>query len=46
MSFCTTDCAAVHDGPEDSDEGCPGGQQIGQPAEGGWGHPGEAEEGE
>lgn len=44
--FLVTDCAAVHDGPEDSDEGCTGGQPIGQPAEGGWGHPCKAEEGE
>lgn len=46
MYFCVTDCAAVHDGPEDSDEGCTGGQPIGQPAEGGRGHPCKAEEGE
>lgn len=36
----------MHDGPEDSDEGCTGGQPIGQPAEGGRGHPGKTEEGE
>lgn len=37
-------CAPERDGPEDSDEECAGGQPIGQPAEGGWGHPGQAEE--
>lgn len=36
---CPTDCAAVHDRPEDSDEGCTRGQQIGQSAEGGRVHP-------
>lgn len=36
----------MHDGPEDSDEGCTWGQPIGQPAEGGRGHPGKTEEGE
>lgn len=46
MYFCQTDCAAVHDGPEDTDEECTGGQPIGQPAEGGRSHLGEAEEGE
>lgn len=46
MMLCLTDGAAVHDGPEDSDEGCTRGQPIGQPAEGGRGHPGEVEEGE
>lgn len=30
----------MHDGPEDSDEGRLGGQSVGQPAEGGRGHPG------
>ena len=46
MNVCLTDCSAVHVGPEDSDEGRTGGQQIGRPAEGGRGHLGEAEEGE
>jgi len=46
MSFCHTDRAAVHGGRDDSDEERPGGQSIGQPAEGGRGHPSEAEEGE
>lgn len=38
--------AAVHDGPEGSDEGRPGGQPTGRPAEGRRGRPGSAEEGE
>lgn len=36
----------MHDRPEDSDEGRPGGHPIGQPAEGRRGRPGPAEEGE
>lgn len=38
--------AAVHDGPEDPDEGRPGGRPIGRPAEGRRGRAGQAEEGE
>lgn len=45
-SLSVTGSAAVHDGPEDSDEGRPGGQPIGGPAEGRRGRPGQAEEGE
>lgn len=40
FGFYVTGCAAVHDRPEDSDEGCSGGQPIGQPAERGWSYPG------
>jgi len=46
MYFCPTVCAAVHGGPEDSDEECTGGQPIGRTAEGGRGRPGEVKKGE
>lgn len=44
LSFGATGRPAVHDRPEDSDEGCSAGLPIGQLAKGGRGHAGQAEE--